>query len=276
MKVLMTHPDKSRLPAEYFLFYKKAFDIIVEFYNTQSKELQEITEENTKYSVLPNTEYDKNTHRQISKTIQKMDATVFNDKFNQLFDQNMSSSKDKTNRNDWFKDDVAPPMNEANINDKTVNDKIERIKQNQRQQGIIIHRGVQTLHSAAGVASSNLYENDDEEDGDTQSQYITSDPFSKLKYDDLRKVHKNETVFAVSERDLDNIPKYSSCDQFTKERNQMVLTPLEKHDAQRILETQARLHSERITRKEYDAKLLSMKYAEKNKSVLASFMHIGN
>ena len=30
--VLKTHPYKSKLPGEYFLFYKKAFDIIVNYY----------------------------------------------------------------------------------------------------------------------------------------------------------------------------------------------------------------------------------------------------
>ena len=29
-RVLMLHPDKSRLPSEYFLFYKKAFEFIVQ------------------------------------------------------------------------------------------------------------------------------------------------------------------------------------------------------------------------------------------------------
>ena len=29
--VLMTHPDKSKLGPEYFLFYKKAFDIVLNF-----------------------------------------------------------------------------------------------------------------------------------------------------------------------------------------------------------------------------------------------------
>jgi len=28
-KVLMLHPDKSRLPPEYFIFYKKAFEVVV-------------------------------------------------------------------------------------------------------------------------------------------------------------------------------------------------------------------------------------------------------
>ena len=36
-KVLMMHPDKSRLPKEYFLFYKKAFDIIYRLYDDVHK-----------------------------------------------------------------------------------------------------------------------------------------------------------------------------------------------------------------------------------------------
>ena len=37
-KVLMTHPDKSKLPAEYFLFYKKAFEIVYHFYEENVKQ----------------------------------------------------------------------------------------------------------------------------------------------------------------------------------------------------------------------------------------------
>ena len=33
MMVLRMHPDKSRLPPDYFLFYKKAFDLVVNYYN---------------------------------------------------------------------------------------------------------------------------------------------------------------------------------------------------------------------------------------------------
>ena len=36
-KVLMSHPDKSKLDAKYFLFYKKAFEVIVQFYDNQNK-----------------------------------------------------------------------------------------------------------------------------------------------------------------------------------------------------------------------------------------------
>ena len=42
-RVLMLHPDKSKLPAEYFLFYKKAFEFIVQIYENNNKQNQQIT-----------------------------------------------------------------------------------------------------------------------------------------------------------------------------------------------------------------------------------------
>ena len=48
--VLMTHPDKSKLDSKYFLFYKKAFDVVVRFYDNQNKQNQKITPNNTAYT----------------------------------------------------------------------------------------------------------------------------------------------------------------------------------------------------------------------------------
>ena len=37
MMVLKMHPDKSRLPPDYFLFYKKAYEIIYQYYEETHK-----------------------------------------------------------------------------------------------------------------------------------------------------------------------------------------------------------------------------------------------
>jgi cation transport regulator ChaB len=65
--VLMMHPDKSKLPHDYFIFYKKAFEIVVKFYSNKNKTEEEVsqTNKNTQYShvssnAIENT-YDKNT-----------------------------------------------------------------------------------------------------------------------------------------------------------------------------------------------------------------------
>ena len=54
------------------------------------------------------------------------------------------------------------------------------------------------------------------------------------------------------------------------------LTPLEKAEAERILSHQNKQYRQQIMQKEYDDKLKTMKYEEKNKGVLATFLKIKN
>ncbi len=121
------------------------------------------------------------------------------------------------------------------------------------------------MNTASGA---NLY---DEENND---DYVQCDPFSKLKYDDLRKVHKDQTVFAVSERDFDKVQKYASMDHLQRERGAVNLTPIEKTHAEKMLaEKEAAIQKAMMAKKHADD-LRSMEYAEKNKSVMSSFFQL--
>lgn len=268
-KVLMLHPDKSRLGPEYFLFYKKAFDIVVQFYESQNRQNQKITENTTKYVPEETASWNKTANKQINKVIDGMSKEAFHAKFNQLFEQNMGKDmgiSKKAEANAWFtKNDPLYQM-EENVSANTMGSALDRIKQ--QTNGIALYRGVQTLSSSARTGADNLYEDDN------NSDYVTSDPFSKLKYDDLRKVHKDQTVFAVSERDFAKVQTYASVDQFNRVRGQQDLTPLDKTQAQQQLDIRESQLKEQIMKKEYEAKLQTMKYAEKNKSVLSSFLQL--
>jgi hypothetical protein len=52
--------------------------------------------------------------------------------------------------------------------------------------------------------------------------------------------------------------------------------PLEKEEAEQLLSQQERQYRESIMKKEHAAKLRSMEYEQKNKSVLATFLRLGN
>ena len=118
------------------------------------------------------------------------------------------------------------------------------------------------------ATNNNFYD----DDGDFSNQYVTSDPFSKLKFDDLRKVHRDQSVLAVSEQDFQNIQTYNSVEEFNRARSQHSYDPLEKEHANRILHEQEKAIQQRMMQKEYQAKLQTEKYAEKNKDVLSSFL----
>ena len=264
-KVLMTHPDKSKLEPKYFLFYKKAFDIIVKFYENQNKQNAKIPNEKQNYDV-GHQHYDKETTQHVSKNIQSIDKQQFNDTFNQLFDKNMVSKPD-AERNQWFTNETSIYETTETVNSQNMGQVIDKMRDNQTS--MIKHRGVETLCVNSGFGNS-IY---DDEANDT---YVTSDPFSKLKFDDLRKVHKDQTVFGVSEKDIHNVQQYSSVDHMMRERGKQSLTPLEKQDAERILAQQNTQYQEQIMQKEYADKLKTMQYEEKNKNVLATFMLLKN
>ena len=262
-KVIMLHPDKSKLGSEYFLFYKKAFDIIVQFYDDQTKQNKNITDETVDYSPNDTNQWNKSTTAQINKAIGDMSKESFQKKFNQLYEKNMQKEI-KPDVNEWFsKNDPLYQMDENA--GKNMGKALEQIKQ--QSNSLNLYRGVQTLASSSN--SSNLYEDDSD-----SNEYVSCDPFSKLKYDDLRKVHKDQTVFAVSESDFDKMQTYGSVDQLNRARGQQDLKPTSKEESQQMLNSQEMKMREHIMKQEYLAKLETMKYSEKNKTVLSSFLHL--
>ena len=259
-KVLMTNPDKSKLDAKYFLFYKKAFELIVQFYNNQHKDQEQ---QNLVYDSNKHNSLDDTSSKQVSKILDNMSSHVFQEKFNQLFEENMINKPDP-NKNSWFTSTENHYDVKDKVNTKNMKEVFDTIKQEQKS--MVKYTGVKTMTS--NCSANNIY--DDEE------TYISTDPFGKLKFDDLRKVHKDETIMAVSEKDYQKVTKYNSVDQMVRARGNQSLNPMEKQIAEKQLEQENAVYKQHMMQKEYDAKLKSMKYEEKNKSVLSNFLRLTN
>lgn len=268
-KVLMLHPDKSRLDAKYFLFYKKAFDVIVQFFDNQNRQNRSVEQKDVAYN--PNyKDEDKSTTKQIQKTMQDMKSQNFQEKFNELFESNQMGNRPDQSRNEWFVQEKSSfEVPQEKMSKQTMNDNFQRIKD--QSNGLIHYTGVQSMNDDTAT-NNNFYEDAD----DYSNKYMTSDPFSKLKFDDLRKVHRDQSVLAVSERDINNIQTYRSVEEFNRARSQHSYDPLEKEHANRLLQEQEKAMQQRMMQKEYRAKLQSEQYAEKNKNVLSSFLLLQN
>lgn len=263
--VLMTHPDKSKLDSKYFLFYKKAFDIIIRFHDNQNKQRKQVNPQNTIYST--NDDKDSSNTKNVTSIINDMSKKDFQHKFNDLFEKNMSKKIDTT-KNEWFQNDESTFKTTENVNASNMGTIFNTIKD--KQSGLVRYRGVENLVTK-NTNSSNYY--DDIEDDDS---YVVSDPFSKLKFDDLRKVHKDETVFSVSERDFNKVTTYSSVDHFMIARSNQSTAPMEKQEAEMILAQQDKTYREKMMKHEYASNLQNIQYEEKNKSVLSNFLRIKN
>ena len=264
IKVLQLHPDKSKLSSEYFLFFKKAFDIVFNFYENSHKQDKEVPQDKIEYEPTKANELNSSANKHITKVIEKMAPEEFQSKFNELFEKNMSNKKSNVD-NGWFTSEDSTYKTEEVVTKSNMNDVLNHMKS--QQTGLVKYNGVQQMYSRGGT---NFYDDDD------GSSYVTSDPFSKLKFDDLRKVHKDETIFAVSERDFHKVPQYSSVEQFNRERNKQDMTPLKKTAAEKMLLDQEQIMKEKMMNKQYQSQFRTQDYEQKNKTVLSSFLKLNS
>ena len=267
-KVLMIHPDKSRLPPTYFHFYREAYDIVLNIYKQKARQTEGSTQGKPVYTPLNSGDYEPDISKKMSESAGAKTG-AFNNKFNELYDKNMVRKAD-TSRYDWFRqaDSVYDDFSQKQVNPKNMGSELEAIKQ--KQAALQVYRGVQEMN-ASGPRGTSYFEEDD-----ASADYVSCDVFSKLKFDDLRKVHKDQTVFAVSESDLNKRVQYKSVDQFVRDRDGGNQAPLSKMEASQLLERQQKEKEQLIMNKQHRDFMLQKEYEAKQKSVRAAFLQLHN
>lgn len=247
--VLKMHPDKSKLPPEYFLFFSKAFKTIVQIYEFKNKSTKKNDPKNLKeykelIQIVPKKGDDNS--RALKKFIETNDM---NDplKFNKWFNEQFEKAKDDgptDGYEDWFKANASEPS----LSEDTVRNKEEMAqafsKKKNDMRNIIKYEGVQEL-CANGLGACELY-------GAESSGGYSSSLFDTLSYQDLKQAHV-ETIIPVSESDYDAIPKFSSVDEYQRYRDsdREQMTPLTEGEAGKQLLSKERRLEEDSTRRAF-------------------------
>lgn len=187
--VLMTHPDKSGLDKEYFLFFTSAYKLIYNLYDFRYKS----TNNNTKY-----TEYILEKNEDNEKLLNEyniQNKPDFNKWFNNMFERSQIPDLNKSaGYGSWLVSDEDIETQIATKN--TMNSIIEDKKTKMRS--LIIHNQYKEITN-----TSSLYDLTTE-----QPDTYSSDIFSKLSYEDLKKAH-TESVVPVTIDDYNNRKQYS-------------------------------------------------------------------
>jgi 16S rRNA C1402 (ribose-2'-O) methylase RsmI len=123
------------------------------------------------------------------------------------------------------------------------------------------------------MSGTSMYDDLDKTE-DEENEYFTSDPFSKLQYEDIRKVHRDETVFIVNENDFNEYSLAKDQKELETMRNKQILTPMSEKEAIESINNQEKLHNIKIMEKQYASKLKGLQHEEKNKSVLSYFLRL--
>ena len=200
--VLKTHPDKSGLDKEYFLFFSQAYKYLLKIHQLRQS------------STTTNTEYDKDElwskeHSVlIDGKIKTMSQEDYADWFNSTFEKmRLKDESEETGYGDWLKSD-DDLVSETVTTTNQMNEYIQNKKKELR--ALVVHNDFQDMNTSNGGQFDLVRE--------IPGNYGSS-MFDKLQLEDVRKAHC-ESVIPVTEEDFHNRKKYTNIDELNRERTQ--------------------------------------------------------
>ena len=271
-KVLALHPDKAGPQySQHFIFYRNAWNRVAEHFAIQNR-MEESRKQMEQGKDHP-LEYKEYNHAYSTDAVQQLGKNKnFNEQFNAAYDKTVAKSVDRS-QYQWFAQETPVYQTTSSVSVATMNKEIDQVRQQQQQQQIAVYRGVRELNTANGAYG--LYDDDETVRGST---YVSSDPFGKLKYDDLRKVHKDETVFSVSEQQYHATPKYRNVDEYKQKTRpdnyaNVGLTP-QQIEEQRVQAEYERQKAARIKQMEQRAYEEAAKYGDLNNQFMSNLLRL--
>lgn len=245
--VLKTHPDKSGLDKEIFLFYCKAFRILKNINDFRNKE------EKCVYSKYSKNEYvndlDNETNQEIVDNVMKNKKSSFNKWFNKLFEDLKLNDDQDNGYGDWLKSDNDLDNEKIN-NLNSMHEKIENKKKSMSQLVRKIDYNMLEFSSNQSFLDGNVNYN--------------SDVFSNLGYQDLKNAH-TETLIPVCQDDYNNHIKFNNVTSYKQYRDNQNLQSLSKEESQNLLNNEHIKNEDIATNIAYKLLKEEEKNREKNK-----------
>ena len=194
LMALKTHPDKSGLPKDVFLFFMKAYKMLEAIYEYRYKKEQ--CAKKQKY----------NANKQLLKKLDGKNPKEFNKWFNEMFEKVRVKDEDvDTGYGSWFKSNED--VDEENVKSRAgMNEAFERKKEKSR--ALILHKEINEMGGRSGYDLTR-----------GKPEQYSSDMFSNLPYQDLKKAH-TETVVPVTIKDYMARPKFESVESYVRYREQ--------------------------------------------------------
>lgn len=211
--VLQTHPDKSGLNKDYFLFFSKAYKLLYKVFVFRSK-VNTRQRDDKDYDAEDVEEFEKENEELITRI---KNSNNFNKVFNELF-VNMNMVQEDDGYGDWLKQDTGIDIAQC----KTPND-MKSVLNEYKNKSCIVRHEIKDYYST----------NSSQQTLDDNIQSYGAGLFSKLQYDDLKTAHE-ESIIPVA--DTNNI-KQKSLDNIKQERS-IIEKPIEKKTAEHMLTTQ--------------------------------------
>ena len=221
--VLRTHPDKSRLDNKYFVFFKKAYEKLLDIYEFQNKTNKKTADKNEYFDSQNGQVLDKMFD--MKKDLK--DSKNFNSWFNEQFEKHRLEDPVEHGYGNWLKSDEDIIFTPQNINKDTMGREMEKRKK--EIQALTPYKGVGDAFLSSTAGGSSLME--------YNSNFSSGSLFSGgggMGYTDLRQAYA-ESVIPVTEEDFNKVQKFKSIDEYKRHRDGADITPLSKEEGMRKL-----------------------------------------
>lgn len=215
--VLKTHPDKSGLDKDIFLFYCKAFRILKKISDFKNKEERCTFNKYTKNDFINN--FDNETNKEIVDNLMKTKKNNFNKWFNNLFEKLELNNNQKNGYGEWLKSDEDLDNEKIN-NINVMHEKIENKKKN--------------MSKLIKKSDYNMLEFSQNQSFLIDNNNYNSDIFTNLNYQDLKNAH-TESLIPVCHEDFQNKMKFNNVNLYKEYRDNQNLKCLSKKESEILL-----------------------------------------
>jgi len=221
--VLMTHPDKSGLLADYFRFYMKAYKILekIVFFRKQRTKCRHDTIYN------PNENENSSDHAAANNSLLHFldgkSVKDFNKWFNKMFEKVKIHDEETDGGYDEWIDNNQTSTNNQKISLNEFGRVFEKTKSECK--ALVKHTGIKEMGDCDG-GGYNL----ERRDVGNYSSAI----FSKMPYEDFKKAH-TETVVPVTNADFLEKKQFANVDMYKQHRQQQNTTPLSLQQSKQYL-----------------------------------------
>lgn len=246
--VLGTHPDKSGLDKEYFLFFTKAYKILHSIHEFKSRSNSCVS---TDYII----QEDEDKKALVNDLLTHDD---FNRVFNELFEKNkLTQEHHSSGHGEWLKSEED--IDKRTATRANMNQMFDQKKTELR--ALVPMREVESLQ-AHGLCDIT---------GDEPEEF-ECDVFGSLQYEDLRKAH-TETVVPVTDKDCSK-NRFRSTEDLRNHRAAQDTTPLSLQQARKLLGEQKSMQNQNDIQRAYRLAKQDEESRKRNDAWLSSFKQL--
>ena len=209
LAVLQTHPDKSQLPKEYFLFFSSAYKMLYQVYSFRSGKNRNKKESYDEVIEEEAVDANEDSMKLCVEKVKRLNAAEFNKLFNEHYEKCKIEMEEDAGYEDWFRSQQHDDENDggddlANASwDQRVSH-IDKKKQALKENMALVSKNDLESVNIYGGGSTNGYAL-----GQGAPAEHSSGLFSSLQYEDLKKAH-TETVIPVTHEDYVNSKKFNN------------------------------------------------------------------